>query len=90
MSYKVTAPKDSYWIILSDSYHPKWKLKQGEKFHASLPVFSMLNAFYIEPDWTKTDIVFKGQESFRWGLWFSVVTILSLVIVYLYFKADKK
>ena len=89
VSYQVVAPKDSYWVILADSYHPEWKLKQGELFHASLPVFSMLNAFYIEPDWTKTDIVFKGQEAFRWGLWFSVVTALSLTIVYLYIKADK-
>ena len=89
VSYQVVAPKDSYWVILADSYHPEWKLKQGELFHASLPVFSMLNAFYIEPDWTETDIVFKGQEAFRWGLWFSVVTALSLTIVYLYIKADK-
>lgn len=88
--YEITAPKDSYWVILADSYHAEWKLKQGELFHDSLPVFSMLNAFYMEPNWTKTDIVFKGQEAFRWGLWFSVVTVLSLTIVYLYFKADKK
>ncbi len=88
--YEITAPKDSYWIIFTDSYHPGWKLKRGPLFHDSLPVFSMVSGFYIEPGWANTEIVFKGQEAFRWGLWFSLVTVLSLTITYLWFKGDKK
>lgn len=90
VSYEITAPLDSYWIILTDSYHPEWNLKQGPLFHKSLPVYSMLNAFYTEPAWANIKIVFKGQDNFRWGVWFSVVTALSLAIIYLYLKAAKK
>lgn len=88
--YIVMAPENAYWLIFTDSYHQGWKLRRGPLLHESLPIFSMVNGFYIEPNWANTEIVFKGNDMFRWGIWFSLVTILSLGIVYLWFRSDKK
>jgi hypothetical protein len=86
--YKITAPENANWIVFTDSYHNQWKLKQGDLLHNSLPIYSMVNGFYIEPNWTKTEIVFEGQKQVRWGIYYSIVSALILVIFYLW-KNDR-
>ncbi|MFC1625517.1 6-pyruvoyl-tetrahydropterin synthase-related protein [Patescibacteria group bacterium] len=88
LKYKVTQDESTYWIVFSDNYNPFWKLKKGVDYFSSVPVYSMLNAFYVEPTWNDLHIEFKGQETFRWGVWISILTILSLIIYFLYEKKN--
>lgn len=87
LKYKINSSQ-GYWIVFSDNYSPSWQLKKGINYYQSLPVYSMLNVFYVEPGWEKLRIEFRGQEIFRWGAWVSVLTILLLSIYYLYEKED--
>ena len=77
-----------YWIILSDNYSSWWNLKRGLNDSKPYPVYSMLNAFYVDPEWSNLKIEFTGQSIFRWGILVSVLTILVLVIYFLYQKEN--
>lgn len=83
--YRVEAPKRGYWIIFTNTYNPGWKLMQGKLPWESVPVYSMVNGFYIKSDWTQTEIVFDGQKQVRFGMWGTVVSLLFLVIIFLWF-----
>jgi hypothetical protein len=78
--YSFKAPKDSYWVVLTDTYNKEWKLKRDTNYFDSTPFYSGINGFYIEPAWNNTEIVFKGQEYFRWGILGSTATILLLIL----------
>lgn len=79
-----------YWIILSDNYSSWWNLKRGLNNSKPYPVYSMLNAFYVDPEWSNLKIEFTGQSIFRWGIWTSAVTFLILTIYFLYQKEKSK
>ena len=83
--YKLQEKQEGYWIILSLNYHPLWNFKKGIEYFESVPVYSMVNGFYVEPDWRDLHIEFRGQEYFRWGLWVSAISILGLSIIFLFF-----
>jgi len=86
--YKLGNPKITTWIVLTDSFHPMWQLKRGQVDQfGSFPAYSAVNAFYIEDDWRDLEIVFGGQKEFRWGVYYSALTILMLAIVFLYLKS---
>ncbi len=84
LKYKLENNQEGYWIIFSQNYHPLWNFKKGIEYFGSVPVYSMLNGFYVEPDWGDLHIEFRGQEYFRWGLWVTTITVLSLSIVFLF------
>ncbi len=84
LKYKLQEKQEGYWIILSQNYHPLWNFKKGIEYFESVPVYSMVNGFYVEPDWGDLHIEFRGQEYFRWGVWVSSITLLLLTIIYLY------
>jgi len=85
---------DAYWTIFTQNFHDQWKLGQGalsQKIASnSVPVYSMVNAFYTDPKWKDLEIVFVGQKQVRWGMWATAVSTLSLVIIYLWFKPGGK
>ena len=85
LKYKLENNQEGYWIILSQNYHPLWNFKKGIEYFESFPVYSMVNGFYVDPKWGDLHIEFRGQEFFRWGLWVSAITVLSLSIVFLIF-----
>lgn len=76
LKYKVENKQGDFWVILSQNYHPLWN---------SIPVYSMVNGFYVEPGWGDLHIEFRGQEYFRWGVWGSTLSVLGLLIVFLIF-----
>lgn len=84
LKYKVKAPEKGYWLIFTDNYQPLWKLRKGFTFIDSLPVYSMVNGFYIDPKWTDLHLVYKGQEDFRSGVWVCAIAFLSLTIIYIW------
>jgi hypothetical protein len=84
LKYKLQEKQEGYWIILSQNYNSLWNFKRGIEYFEPVPVYSMVNGFYVEPDWGDLHIEFRGQEYFRWGLWATTITILSLSIVFLF------
>ena len=88
--YDFTPPENAGWIVLTDSYHPDWKIRKGLKYLDSLPAYSMTNAFYVEPNWSKTRLEFVAQKHVRWGLYYSVLTALGFIIIFLWFMPTKK
>ena len=87
--YDIGNPGVSGWIVMNDSYHPLWRLERKQLDHFdSLPFYSAINGFYIEDGWRGLEIVFKGQEEFRWGLYFSALSALMLSIIFFYHKSE--
>ena len=85
LKYKLQEKQEGYWIILSQNFNSLWNFKKGIEYFKSVPVYSMVNGFYVEPDWGDLHIEFRGQEYFRWGLWVSAISILGLSIIFLFF-----
>jgi len=83
LKYKLENNQEGYWIILSQNFHYLWNFKKGIEYFESVPVYSMVNGFYVEPKWGDLHIEFRGQEFFRWGLWVTVITALGLSIALL-------
>ncbi len=78
------------WIIYTDSFNDNWKLQRRGKEDSSLPMFSMVNGFYVDPSWGDVKIIFKGQEYVRWGVYFSVLSFLVIAIVILWISAKNE
>ncbi len=89
LKYKLENNQEGHWIILSQNYNSLWKFKRGVEYFDTVPVYSMVNGFYVEPDWGDLHIEYKGQEVFRWGVWISSIAFLSLIIIYLFLKTNR-
>lgn len=76
--------KKQGWIIYTDSFNENWKLRRGVKENPSFPMFSAVNGFYVDPSWGDVKIIFKGDEYIRWGIYFSSISLLLIVIVTLW------
>jgi hypothetical protein len=77
-----------YWTIMTDDYNSNWQLRRGIEYLPSYPLYSSLIGFYIDPMWQDTQIVFRGEESIRWGIYFSVLTLLVVIIGSLYARKN--
>ena len=89
-TYEVEPNEKINWIIFTDSYHPKWQIVRNAEKHQSLPMYSAVNGFYLGKwNTVPTKIFFEGQSDVRWGVYYSVITLLLLIIWYLYWY-DKK
>ncbi|MEK7497554.1 MAG: hypothetical protein AAB656_01400 [Patescibacteria group bacterium] len=87
LKYKFNTPEDKYWLIMSDSYSPFWHLGRPVDSFPAVPVYSAINGFYVDPKWRDLRIEFGGQENVRWGIYGSVVSILVLVIIFIWKKS---
>lgn len=86
LKYNFIPPIGLNWILFTDNYNKLWKLRKGVEYSESVPVYSMINGFYIEDKWTDLGIEFKGQENLRWGVYISTLTLLALSAAYLWFS----
>jgi hypothetical protein len=84
LKYLLTTDKYGFWLILNENYNSLWAIRNGEKYFNSIPINSEVNGFYFEPTWNDLHIEFKGQEYFRWGLYYASVSILLTLIILLY------
>lgn len=84
LKYKFANPGKKSWVIFSDNYNPMWKLTTGTLTYDSYPAYSMINAFYIDPNWRDLEISFQGQENVRWGIYFTVISAITIFIVYIF------
>lgn len=80
-------PKNN-WLILTDSWNPFWKVQKGKDSFYSLPIYSAVNGFYTERV-DRPILVFEGQKYFKWGLWASLLSILSLSTYFIYSKTKQ-
>ncbi len=88
-NYKFDVPSKGYWLVLTDRYSPYWKLRKGMQYFESIPVYAMINGFYLEPNWSDVGIQFLGQDTVRWGVYASVCLILLTLLVYLWLIPEK-
>ncbi len=68
------------WVIFTDRFDKNWE--------GSFPMYSMINGFYTGTG-AKFKIFYKGEEYVRVGIYFSAVTLILIIIVYLYIQKRK-
>ncbi len=88
-NFDINEIKKAGWIIQTDSYNPNWVIHKGDDYLVSYPMYSMVNSFYVTPEWGKVNIVFKGDEEVKWGIYFSLMSFLVIVVVSLW-KVHKR
>lgn len=76
--YKISGFRKNQWVIFTDSYHPKWNLKDGSDSPV-YPFYSIVNGFYTSKP-GEAEIVFSGQKDVRLGMAISLVSILAILI----------
>lgn len=80
------------WVIFTDRYHQSWKLRDEGSSGQSVPVYSMINGFYLPDVETEYELVFVGQKYVKTGGIVTIISIVTLLIIYswfLYRKNDK-
>jgi len=75
---QTNAPK---WLVLSDSYYPGWKVFVDGKEDKIYEANCIMRAVHLLPGFHKIRFVYDPL-SFKIGLAISLVTILSLVLIY--------
>ena len=71
-------------LVLSESYHPLWKAYLDDEETPSIPVYSLVNGFYINKTGSfHLKIYFTGQTYANTGLEISAITLISVTIVLL-------
>ncbi len=83
LKYEIVPTEDSHWIVFSDNYSPYWQINHNQEVSTTVPVYSSINGFYIDPSWANVKVEFRGQENLRLGLFVSLITLLILSICYL-------
>lgn len=76
------------WIIFTDTFNPKWELQNRfEEVSPSLPMYSSINGFYVDPKWSEPRIFFKGEDDLRWGIYITGLSVLLIMLGLLGIKA---
>jgi len=71
-------------LVFSESYHPLWKAYLDDEETPSIPVYSLVNGFYINKTGSfHLKIYFTGQTYANTGLEISAITLISVTIVLL-------
>lgn len=73
------------WIIFTDNFNPSWEAKNTDTL-LHMPIYSMVNGFYIGDTSGKVNIRYKGQDDFRRGVLISLVTLGTLILVYVTYE----
>jgi hypothetical protein len=89
LKYSLATPQKGFWLILTDDYQSLWQLRKGDQYFRSVPVYSMVNGFYVESKWGDLHLEFKGQDYFRWGVWLTSISVLGLLICWIYFSKSE-
>jgi len=78
--FQITIPEQVKWVVYTNKYSPGFVLSKDRLDYPSLPQYSATNIFYARSEWRSVNIVHKGQESVRWGMYFSVIALLVTTI----------
>lgn len=88
-TYSAVSTEKAGWIIYTDTFNKNWKLQGVNRNDQSYPIYSMINGFYVNPQWGNVKIVFNGENILRWGIYFSILSLLAIVIVVLWNCSNK-
>lgn len=77
----------SNWLVFTDSFHPLWRVR-GKKEIIPLPLYSLVNGFYIGGDKADFEIYFQGQKYFDKGIMLSAASLLAISIFILFRKKN--
>jgi hypothetical protein len=84
--FQLSSTNHGGWIIFTDSYHPLWEIVKGKNNLKPVPVYSVVNGFYLPESEGDYQLVFKGQKYLVIG---GIVTILTILLfLTVYFKAS--
>ncbi len=83
VEYELSIPKQTNWLIFSDTYHPSWILEKETFYEQSKPVYSAINSFYIGDGFRQGKLVFKEQDKIPVGINISVTTLVALIAILL-------
>lgn len=86
--YSVKVPEGVHWIVFTDSFSSMWEAVEANQHGESYPFYSAVNGFYVNPG--DTQLLFKGQEVVRRGLWVSGATLTALMLCFLVLNFKKK
>ncbi|OGM79305.1 hypothetical protein A2382_00780 [Candidatus Woesebacteria bacterium RIFOXYB1_FULL_38_16] len=78
------------WVVVNNAFSDGWILKRDHLNYHSVPLYSSVNAFYKRPEWKKVEVEFKGQKTLYWGLYFSFVSGLVLILSLVWFYPENK
>lgn len=71
-----------FMLVFSESYHPLWRAFIEGKEIDPIPIYSMINGFYINKTGDfSIKIYFKGQTYAEYGLKISGATLILLILV---------
>lgn len=79
--YNIILPETGNWLVFSDSYHPRWQLKNTRGITSSLPFYSAINGFYFNGS-GEAQLVFDGQKEVELGIYLSLASIFILTGTY--------
>ncbi|MBX4205635.1 hypothetical protein KW795_00385 [Candidatus Microgenomates bacterium] len=89
LKYQFVPNEKNFWLILNENYNPLWQIRAGSDWFKPAPIFSMENAFYIDKGWNNLVLEYKGQDNFRWGMYLTAISGITLVIVFLWRNIKK-
>lgn len=87
--YDIETAKGAAWIVLSDSFSPKWMIRKNPLSYKSQPSYSAINAFYKRPEWTSFQIVYDGQKELRLGIYLATLSSILIAIIFLAINGNK-
>ncbi|MDO8619134.1 MAG: hypothetical protein Q7R49_04310 [Candidatus Daviesbacteria bacterium] len=86
--YSITLTKPT-WVIFSDHFNKGWNIT-GTKVANSYPVYSMINAFWVDDKNQNLRLYFTPQSQIDKGLGVSIITGLLLIVFVTVIVVKKK
>ncbi len=78
------------WLVFNDNYNSSWELEEGRSTVKPVPVYSVVNGFYIAPNTKSVELSYKGETDLRSGIYitlgFTFLFVLFLVSNFLFTK----
>ncbi len=84
LKYKADLSSGDSWLIFTDTFNELWQAGKRSELSAHVPVYSFVNGFYVGGKSGDVEILFLGQKYFRAGVYISVGTLATLVLIYFY------
>lgn len=88
--WSVERNPNAHWLIQSYQYSPEFTLSKDTLVYKSIPAYSSINSFYMRPEWQTSTISYQGQTKVRWGIYYSVLSLLLLAIYIVFSSIHEK
>ncbi len=90
LKYKLDLSNNDFWIIFTDNYSEAWQAAGANTPLIHLPVYGVVNGYYTEGKNSDIEISFTGQKYFRVGVYISITTLATLLLVYYSYEKSLK